>query len=171
MPVLARILFLAAMAQGICTADRPNVLFIAIDDLNEWTGLLGGHLQARTPNIDRLANRGVNFRNAHTVAPGCSSSRNALLFEVQPFHSGLYPFYDTDRVDPSLIDRYTSLPQLFKKSGYQTYASGKIHHGTAWSYEKEGGSREWTEHNGNKIASLPPLVYEPEAGLRPNSIA
>ena len=164
MKVIARALLVVALAQALHAAGRPNVLFIAIDDLNDWTGFLGGHPQAKTPNMDRLALRGVNFRNAHTVAPGCSPSRNALLFGVQPFHSGLYPFYETDRVDPAVLDRYTSLPELFKKHGYRTYASGKIHHGTAWTYEQDGGSREWTEHNARKIASLPPLVYEPEAG-------
>ena len=164
MSLLVRVVFVAVLTQAIGLGARPNVLFIAIDDLNDWTGFLGGHPQAKTPNMDRLARRGVNFRNAHTVAPGCSPSRNALLFGVQPFHSGLYPFYDTDKIEPALLDQYTSLPQLFKENGYRTYASGKIHHGTAWTYEKDRGSREWTEHNGKRMASLPPLVYEPEAG-------
>ena len=44
---------------GDQAVDRPNVLFIAIDDLNDWVGCLGGHPQVRTPNIDRLARRGV----------------------------------------------------------------------------------------------------------------
>ena len=46
-------------------AAAPNVLFIAIDDLNDWVGFLGGHPQTRTPNMDRLAARGVVFTNAH----------------------------------------------------------------------------------------------------------
>ena len=87
-----------------------------------------------------------------------------MLFGVQLFHSRLYPFYDADKIGPAILDRYTSLPQLFKQRGYRTFASGKIHHGTAWTYGKDGGSREWTEHNGEKIASLPPLNYDPEAG-------
>ena len=52
--------------------SHPNVLFIAIDDMNDWTGFLGGHPQAITPNLDNLANMGVNFTNAHCPAPGCS---------------------------------------------------------------------------------------------------
>ena len=164
MPTLARLLLVAAMAHALAWAAPPNILFIAIDDLNDWTGFLDGHPQAQTPNMDRLASKGVNFRNAHTAAPGCSPSRNALLFGIQPFHSGLYPFYDTDKIDAHIVDRYTTLPQLFKQSGYDTYASGKIHHGTAWTYDKDGGRREWTEHNAERIAGLPPLVYEPEAG-------
>ncbi|MXY69029.1 MAG: sulfatase [Acidobacteriia bacterium] len=164
MSTLTRILLVTAMAQALAWAAPPNVLFIAVDDLNDWTGFLDGHPQAQTPNMDRLASKGVNFRNAHTVAPGCSPSRNALLFGIQPFHSGLYPFYDTDKIDPAILDRYTTLPQLFKESGYDTFASGKIHHGTAWTYGEDGGRREWTEHNAEKIAALPPLVYAPEAG-------
>ncbi len=163
MSTLARLLLLVAVAHAL-SAGPPNVLFIAIDDLNDWTGFLGGHPQAQTPNMDRLASRGVNFRNAHTAAPGCSPSRNALLFGIQPFHSGLYPFYDTDKIDAEIVDRLTTLPQLFKENGYNTYASGKIHHGTAWTYGKDGGRREWTEHNAEKIAALPRLAYEPEAG-------
>ena len=53
----------------------PNLLFIAIDDLNDWVGCLGGHPQARTPNIDRLAKRGTFFVNAHCQGPICGPSR------------------------------------------------------------------------------------------------
>ncbi len=48
-------------------AERPNILFIAIDDMNDWTGFLGGHPQAKTPNMDALAKKGVNFTNARSV--------------------------------------------------------------------------------------------------------
>src|SRR6266446_3503409 len=57
----------------------PNVLFIAIDDLNDWVGCLGGHPQVRTPNIDRLAKHGTLFTNAHCQAPPCNPSRASLL--------------------------------------------------------------------------------------------
>ena len=58
--------------------QRPNVLFIAVDDLNDWIGCLQGHPQALTPNIDRLAARGVLFANAHCAAPACNPSRAAV---------------------------------------------------------------------------------------------
>ncbi|MEN8128327.1 MAG: sulfatase, partial [Planctomycetota bacterium] len=143
---------------------KPNILFIAIDDMNDWVGFLGGHKQAKTPNMDRLAEKGVNFRNAHCPAPACSPCRNALLFGVQPFNSGLYPFYDNEKVDVEVIDKYTTLPQLFKESGYNTYGSGKIHHGREWTYHKNGGQLEWTENNQKTLDSLPNLVYDKEAG-------
>ena len=60
-------------------AAKPNVLFIAIDDLNDWIGCLEGHPQALTPNMDRLVKRGVLFTNAHCAAPACNPSRAAVF--------------------------------------------------------------------------------------------
>jgi len=119
---------------------RPNILFIAIDDMNDWTGYLGGHPQAVTPNLDGLARKGVAFTNAHCPAPGCSPSRNALLFGVEPFNSGLYAFYDGGLSD-SIRNKYISLPQLLKANGYNTYGAGKIHHGS------RAEPVEWTDYH------------------------
>ena len=118
-------------------AAPPNILFIAIDDLNDCTGFLGGQPQALTPNMDRLAKKGVNFTNAHCSAPGCSPSRNALLFGVQPFHSGLYPFYDQNKLPAEVTAEYTSLPAFLEANGYQTYGAGKVHH------RPDRASTEW----------------------------
>ena len=65
----------AAQAQN---AARPNVLFIAVDDLNHWVRHIGRNKQVITPNIDRLAARGVTFANAYCAAPICNPSRAAL---------------------------------------------------------------------------------------------
>ena len=81
------------------SVDHPNILMICVDDLNDWVGFLGGHPQTITPNMDKLASMGVNFTNAHCTAPGCSPSRNALLFGVEPHKSGLYPFYNLNNVN------------------------------------------------------------------------
>ena len=59
---------------GNKATERPNVLFICIDDLNDWVGCMGGHPDARTPNLDRLARRGVLFTNAHCAATSCNPS-------------------------------------------------------------------------------------------------
>lgn len=120
-------------------AERPNILFIAIDDMNDWVGFLGGHPEAITPNMDRLAARGVNFTNAHCSAPGCSPSRNSLLYGKEPFNSGYYAFYNGEGSHDDLRAKYTSLPTHFKANGYHTYGAGKIHHGT------KGHPSEWTE--------------------------
>jgi hypothetical protein len=69
-------LVVVAAAPGARQETRPDVLFIALDDLNDWVGVLGGHPQASTPNIDALARRGTLFFNAHTPAPLCNPSRS-----------------------------------------------------------------------------------------------
>ena len=72
------------------TTSPQNILFIAIDDLNDWVGVLGGHPQALTPNIDKLAKRGLLFTNAHCTAPGCNASRTSLLMGLRPSTTGIY---------------------------------------------------------------------------------
>src|SRR5947209_20550516 len=78
-------------AAGPAAADpaRPNVLFIAADDLNDWVGCLGGHPQVRTPNIDGLAGRGTLFANAHCQAPLCNPSRSSLLTGLRSSTTGI----------------------------------------------------------------------------------
>ena len=70
-------------ASAKAPTDKPNVLLIAIDDLNDWIGCLGGHPDARTPNIDRLAKRGVLFTNAHCQAPICNPSRTSIMYGLR----------------------------------------------------------------------------------------
>jgi hypothetical protein len=60
----------------------PNVLFISMDDLNDWVGPLGGHPQARTPNLTRLANQSVNFTRAFCASPGCNPSRTSIMTRI-----------------------------------------------------------------------------------------
>ena len=71
-------------------SEKPNILFIAIDDLNHWVGHLGRNSQAKTPNIDRLAAKGVAFTNAHTAVPACEPSRCATMGGRRPWTSGCY---------------------------------------------------------------------------------
>jgi arylsulfatase A-like enzyme len=127
---------------------KPNVLFIAIDDMNDWTGFLGGHPQAITPNLDRLARRGVNFTNAHCLAPACSPSRLALLYGVQPFRSGLYPFYDHDQIAAEVLNKYTSLPRCFREHGYKTFGAGKIFH------DSTANPQDWDDYHQHDSAKL-----------------
>jgi arylsulfatase A-like enzyme len=149
---------LLLLVQGVLAESRPNILFIAIDDMNDWTGFLGGHPQAQTPNMDRLAKKGINFTNAHCPAPGCSPSRNALLYGAEPFNSGLYAFYDQDGFSDRILEGYTSLPELFKSNGYNTYGSGKIHH------RREPTSVEWTEYY--ELGKTKPLKFDEVEGYR-----
>ncbi|MCP4849349.1 MAG: sulfatase [Verrucomicrobiaceae bacterium] len=107
-------------------AAKPNVLFIAIDDLNDWIGALGGHPQARTPNLDKLAKRGVLFTRAYCAAPSCNPSRAALMTGILPSTSGVYYNSQPWR---AAMPRAVTLPQHFTAHGYWSAGSGKIYHG------------------------------------------
>ncbi len=109
---------------------RPNVLFIAIDDLNDWVGCLGGQPQTRTPHIDRLAERGTLFTNAHCQGPICGPSRASLLSGLYSHTTGVYqqPRGSAMRDDATHF-RGHLLPEYFARHGYKTLAVGKITHG------------------------------------------
>lgn len=123
-----------AVAPRVFAQDRPpNILFVSIDDLNDWAGLLGGHPQGSTPNLDALAGRGVSFTNAHTAAPLCNPSRAAVLTGVAPWRSGVYNNHQDWR---AALPRIRSLPARLKDEGWFTYGVGKIFHigdPDAWS--------------------------------------
>jgi hypothetical protein len=78
------LLTLVAAHTAVVYADKPNILFIAIDDLNDWVGPLRGHPQVQTPHMDRLAERGTTFTNAHCQAPLCNASRTSLMTGLRP---------------------------------------------------------------------------------------
>ncbi len=107
------------------TLPRPNVLFIAMDDLNDWIGCLGGHPQAKTPNLDRLANSGMLFTNAHCAAPACNPSRTAIFTGMAPNVSGVYT--NAQQLREVLPDAEL-LPKTFSRHGYHSSGSGKMLH-------------------------------------------
>jgi arylsulfatase A-like enzyme len=109
-------------------SQRPNVLFISIDDLNDWLGAMGTHPQVRTPNIDRLAERGTLFLNAHTPAPLCNPARVAIMTGLRPTTTGIYGLAPGNRQVPATANEVT-LGQYFAAHGYQTMSGGKIFHG------------------------------------------
>jgi arylsulfatase A-like enzyme len=109
-------------------AGARNVLFIAIDDLNDWVGCLGGHPDVQTPHLDRLASQGVLFTNAYCAAPACNPSRAALMTGILPSTSGVYHNSQPWRKSAVLASAVT-LPQHFRAAGYRAMGSGKIYHG------------------------------------------
>ena len=117
---------------AIVHAGSPNVLFIAIDDLNDWVGCLDGHPQVTTPNIDALAQRGTLFTNAHCQAPICNPSRTSVMTGLRPSTTGVYALAPWFRTVDDLKELVT-LPQHFSGSGYTTYTVGKIYHGREWN--------------------------------------
>lgn len=146
-------------------APKPNILFISIDDLNDWVGHLGGHPLVKTPHIDALAARGTTFLNAHCQAPICNPSRASVLSGLRPTTTGIYGLQPAPRAHPDLRDRLF-LPQYFAAHGYRTYATGKIYH----SGIRAGGAADKPEfdvtgHYGG-VGSFPPkkLVGETPMG-------
>lgn len=106
----------------------PNVLFVAIDDLNDWVGLLGGHPAAQTPHLDAFADGGsVVFRNAFCPGPACGPSRSAVLTGFMPHTSGLYSNSLSVLMSP-IMENHATLPEHFSRSGYRSWSRGKVAH-------------------------------------------
>ncbi len=108
----------------------PNVLFIAVDDLNDWVGPFGGAPQKKsaTPHLDRFARRGaVVFQQAQCAGPVCGPSRSALLSGFMPHRSGVYGNGHNMR-GSGLVQAHLTLPEYFSRHGYHTLSNGKIFH-------------------------------------------
>jgi arylsulfatase A-like enzyme len=150
-PVLFMLVLLVA-AEPSASAERPNVLFIAIDDLNHWVGHLGRNPQAQTPNLDRLAAEGLSFSNAYCTAPACNPSRASLMSGQRPSTTGCYT---NDQNWRPGIPEDRLLNSHFLKQGYRVYGAGKIYHG---SYDRGG---DWTDYFSDKAKI--PLRLHPSA--------
>jgi arylsulfatase A-like enzyme len=109
-------------------ADKPNVLLIAVDDLNDWVGCMGGHPQVQTPNMDALAARGVLFANAHCQSPVCNPSRASMMASLYPETSGVY-FLNPDPTASPAMRESVFLPKRFEAEGYHVSGAGKLFHG------------------------------------------
>ena len=123
--LLALAMSLSAAMQA--AAASPDILLIAVDDLNDWVGPLGGHPQARTPNIDRLARRGMTFANAHVTAPLCNPSRASLMSGMLTSSFGVYLNRQDWRKAPALQGKPV-LPLFLQRNGYRTLGGGKLFH-------------------------------------------
>ncbi|WP_419194326.1 sulfatase [Novipirellula herctigrandis] len=125
-------------------ADHPHVLFIAVDDLNDWVGCMKGHPQALTPNIDRLAARGMLFANAHCAAPACNPSRAAISSGLMPNVTKVWsnPSGAMSKVYPGA----RQLPTAFNEAGYHTLGTGKLFHKKAQAqfHEYQRYNQRWS---------------------------
>ena len=137
---LIAILWLCALDSTPCAAASrpPNILFISLDDMNDWLGCYGGHPGAITPNIDRLAKRGVLFTNAHCVSPICGPSRASVLTGMRPETTGVYHNKGT-YID--YVPDAVTFPEHFRAHGYKTLATGKVNHNLG-----EPDPRLWDEN-------------------------
>jgi len=114
---------------------RPNVLFIAIDDLRDFIGSYGTNPDIKTPNIDRLVRRGILFTNAHAQAPLSAPSRNSLMSGMLPSTTGAYDFQPIDSVEA--FQNVVMLHQHFQRHGYYTAGTGKIFHNDEFKFMKK----------------------------------
>jgi arylsulfatase A-like enzyme len=124
---LATLLLACHLIQA--AAAKPNVLFIAVDDLNHWVGYLGRNPQTITPNIDRLAKRGVWFTRSYCAAPVCNPSRAALMSGLRPGATGVY---DNGENFQPVIPEPITLSTQFRNAGYFVCGAGKIYHGSVY---------------------------------------
>ena len=139
--LIAALMSAATLTSPAVAADsRPDVLFIAVDDLNDWVHQFGGHPQAKTPNIDRLAKRGVTFARAYCAAPLCNPSRAALMSGLLPSTTGVY---DNPTDWRKVITKIPTLPMHFMRNGYHVAGAGKIYHD---SFRRDSDWNEYLEH-------------------------
>jgi len=129
----AAIVVLPQLSFAAAAEQRPNVLLISIDDLNDWVGCLGGHPQAQTPHIDRLAKRGVLFANAHCQSPVCTPSRASMMTSRLPSSTGLYFLQPHLHMVETTKNRVT-LAERFAADGYKTLGVGKVYGGHEQRY-------------------------------------
>ena len=134
--VLAIALGLTAGLPQCCRAEPagnpPNVLFLAVDDMKDWVGCLGGYEgTVHTPNIDRLAKKGILFRNAHCPSPKCAPSRAAILTGLRPSSTGLY---DNGHWWLPNLPGAITIPAHFGQHGFDVVGAGKIFHHTAGNH-------------------------------------
>lgn len=133
MLTLAAFALMTAFADStVLLAAQPNVLFISVDDMNDWG--IGGHRQAITPNIDALAKRGLRFTNAHSAGVKCGPSRTAIFTGQYPTTTGFYDdqvYWQADENNRN--DYFTGLHTAFNNAGYKTLGTGKLfHHAIGW---------------------------------------
>lgn len=175
-PLTCLFLTLAPLGDGNPAAGvrdgTPNVLLIAVDDLNDWVGCLGGHPQARTPNIDRLARRGTLFTNAHCQAPLCNPSRSSVLTGLRPSTTGIYSLQPGIRAVEALKDQVT-LPQALAAQGYSTFSAGKVFHdGSIPPRDREKEFQVWSVTGGmpyppRKFVATPDPIKAMDWGVFP----
>ena len=119
--------------------NRPNILMIIADDLNSWIGALGRHPDVKTPNIDKLAQRGTLFTKAYCAAPYCNASRMATFTGCLPSRTGVYHnenFWENEKRPPTAIE-------VLRDAGYFTFGAGKVFHG---HFDYDAAGRESSTH-------------------------
>lgn len=129
---------------------QPNVLFISVDDLNDWIESLGGHPQAKTPNLARFAEQSVNFTHNYCASPSCNPSRTSLMTGIHCYNSGMYSNYQVWR---EVLPDAQTLPQYFSSNGYWAGGAGKIFHNNM------PDPQSWDDYFPSKEMHMPRYFY------------
>lgn len=151
------ILLYVAISFATSAQEKPNVLMIVLDDLNNYVGVMEGHPQTKTPNIDKLAGEGILFTNAHSNVPICMPSRASFMNGISPITSKNWGFKNWLKND--ILINSKSLPEYVRENGYKAYQTGKIFHNT-----KKG---VWNEMG--VVSDYGPMAYNgKKAALHPS---
>lgn len=148
------VLALLLCVYPVQAAERPNVILIICDDLNDYVEGFGGHPQAKTPAMARLAESGVRFTQAHCNSPICGPSRASMLTGIYPHHSGCYGFTKWDTYE--VLKNSRTLMDHFRANGYLTLGTGKLfHHLVRQEWKQFGNAADYGPFafaNGQKVA-------------------
>ena len=145
-------------------AEKPNVIFFAVDDMNDWIGPMG-YKGAKTPNLDRLAKMGVTFQNAHAPATYCAPSRSAIFTGRYASTTGCYQTQVYFHEHPQLVP----LQKRFQEAGYKTMGGGKLFHHRegftdlrGWDEffvrNEEQKRKGWPQDSWGSDTPLPPVI-------------
>jgi arylsulfatase A-like enzyme len=160
--LLSLVVVSAALVAGHAPAaeqSKPNVLFIAVDDLRDWVGYLAKNKQTKTPNIDRLAARGLAFTHSYCAAPVCNPSRCALMSGLRPFTTGVYENNNDWR---TIVPEEQTLTHVFRQAGYFVCGAGKIYHE---SYPRRSDWDDYLQNEG-KLGAETDAQNEGTSGIR-----
>lgn len=162
-PIALYLLALLAIASTACSqspasGSTTNILFIAVDDLNDWVVPYGGHSQSITPNLQRLAESGLRFNNAHCQAPLCGPSRASLFTGLLPSTTGLYLHVkDGNIISGSQSENPPELlTHVLQRNGYETLGAGKLLHNGAGG----GLLQDYGGHKGFGPYPKEPMNYD-----------
>jgi arylsulfatase A-like enzyme len=143
------------------------VLFIAIDDLNDWLTCMGGLTGVHTPHLDRLARSGTLFESAYCTSPACAPSRTSIMTGRRPSTSGVYRNHGYFWRENPVLEDVTALPEHFRDNGYRAAGGGKLYHALPWIREGYGlnqnDPRSWDAYFPSMERAIPEVVRPVEA--------
>ncbi len=188
--IMVSLPFLGCTGERKAGPDRPNILWIVVEDISSHFGYHGEPL-VHTPNVDRLATEGVVFSNAYVTAPVCSASRSAMITGMYQTTIGAH-HHRSSRGEEKihLPEGMLTIPELFRNAGYYTCSSseqfdrkGKEDYNFVYSSEQLYDATDWTERaegqpffaqvhlRGGKLRNVPRWYEEVVAGLDPTILA